>query len=58
MASDNIKDRCPICGKTIDFELDEIIEPIPEPGKYICRCGEFLSKEDLIGEDDDYAWCI
>lgn len=46
-----IKDRCPICGYQFDEVLDINICPTLHYGE------NNFTPDELITDDDDYAWC-
>lgn len=48
-----VKNCCPICGYQFDEVEDINICPTGHEG-----WGNKFTKDELITEDDDYAWCI
>lgn len=52
----DVNDRCPVCGHTV-VKADD--------GKFYCaslaghrHAERPMDYEELIGEDDDYEWCL
>jgi hypothetical protein len=49
MTENKVFDCCPVCGHQFD-EVKSI---------NVClRCGEQSAPDQLIHEEDDYAWCL
>lgn len=46
------RDRCPICGHQFVEVKDVNVCPTEHGGQ------QEFAREELIGEDDDYAWCL
>lgn len=46
-----MKDRCPVCGHQFDPVNPVNVCPFHNPT-------EAFTPDELVGEDDDYAYCI
>lgn len=45
------RDRCPVCGYQFEEAQEQNTCPKHSPT-------ELFSRDELIGEDDDYAYCL